>query len=117
MLSKSKRLKKKEVSFLLDKGEKRKSHFFSIILRKNRKNLCRFCIITGKSLKLKPVERIRLRRQIYSAINKNWTAIKPDTSLDVALIPYQQINGKSFAEISKEITYILDNLNKWEKTY
>ncbi|HBB02799.1 MAG: hypothetical protein US89_C0009G0021 [Candidatus Peregrinibacteria bacterium GW2011_GWF2_38_29] len=116
MLPKSMRLKKSEVEFLLDKGLKQRSNFFSIIFRKNNKSSCRFCVVVGKKLQLKPAQRTTLRRKIYEAIRKNLNQIS-NANLDAAFIPYTQINKVTPAEIEKEITYILTNFKKWAKTY
>lgn len=121
MLAKKNRLSRGQVEFLLKKGAKRKSGNFLVIFKENRALSNRFCIIISKKLRLTPVKRNRIRRQIYEAVRKNLGAATQsgtanNAGFDIALGPNSKIIGMKCAELENEIIYIFKNIFKWEKT-
>ncbi|MBI5152551.1 ribonuclease P protein component [Candidatus Peregrinibacteria bacterium] len=125
MLAKKNRLSKGQVEFLLRKGIRHKSSNFLVISKANKAGINRFCIIISKKLKLTPIKRTRIRRQIYEAIRKNLgagqgaaiaNAARPGATYDIALGPNSKILEKGFAEMENEIIYIFKNIFKWVKT-
>ncbi|MFH1533915.1 MAG: ribonuclease P protein component [Nitrospirota bacterium] len=108
MLEKKYRIERNQTQYILKKGEDSISKLFIIRYIKNNKGFNRYCSVVSKKIFTKAVDRNKLRRQIYHAIQLTSKEISsPKESLDIVLIPKKRITTAKFEEIEQDIRELI----------
>lgn len=109
MLPKKQRLAKNRIEYILKKGKKKHTHFFTVKYLSTKLPISRFCVITSLKISAKATVRNRLRRQIYEIFRLHPEL--PATPSDLVLISKALILQLKFAELTKNLLITLKNLN------
>lgn len=109
MIAKNFRLKRNQIGYLLDKGEKSSSRLFIVKYIKNDNDFSKFCVIISRKMSAKAVGRNRLRRQIYEAIRTSGIS-KNRVNMDIALIPKKPIANRTFPEIKEDLILLMNRI-------
>ncbi len=109
MISKSYRVPRNRIEYILKKGETSHSDLFIKKFKENEEGVNRFSTIVSCKIDPKAVRRNKLRRQIYEAIRLNIP--KTTKTFDSILIPKKRILQSSYQEIFDDIKTILTTSN------
>lgn len=109
MLSTTLRLRKLRVEYILKKGYRKKTHYFSIKFLKGVQSESRFAVVVSTKIEPKATDRNHLRRQIYEAIKSVEKATSP---LDIVLIAKPTIKKLPFAELQEIVISTLSQLHE-----
>lgn len=107
MLKKENRLRKKsDFDAIFKEQNFLKSSFLLLGFKKNNLNQSRFGIIVGKKISKKAVIRNKIKRTIREIIRSKIDEIY--IGYDVVIIPYKEIEKKSFQEVKNNINKELE---------
>ncbi len=107
MLAKPQRLEKRQVEYILKKGQSSTSKLFILKFTENNEEKSKYATIISSKISKKAVERNKLRRQIYEIIRTALKESTPEKNLNLVLIPKKQILSSSFEEIQEDIKEII----------
>jgi len=114
MLSKNRRIARKQFLGLFQGAKKIHSSHFSLLIKAiGSNNASSFSIIASKKVLPRAVSRARLRRRVYNIIKKQLTNFKP--SFEALFIAKAGIQKLSFSELEDEITALIEKANILEK--
>jgi ribonuclease P protein component len=111
MLPKNSRLTKKEIEFLFKKSRSLSTPCFFLKVLKRKLPESRYCIIFSKQLKLKGVERNKVKRRIAESIRKN-KELGPQ-GYDIAFIIKPLLLEKTRKEIEPVVHEALITLQQY----
>ncbi|MDX9970744.1 MAG: ribonuclease P protein component [Candidatus Gracilibacteria bacterium] len=109
MISKSFRLTKNDIKYILKKGDTNQSRLFIVKSRSSTNLLPKIAVITSKKLAKKAVIRNKLRRKIYEAFRLEMKETGTHPQKDFIFIAKTGILNKDFWEIKKDLNQILQN--------
>lgn len=105
MISKKYRLERRNIEYLLRKGDTLFSNNFIVKYSKNTKDFPRFCVIISKKCSKKAVERNKWRRRTYEAIRNSIKST--NTSNDYVIIAKKNILTTNYRNIENDILSLL----------
>lgn len=109
MLPKNNRLSSRETFADLKKsGRKYQSNSFALLYKENNLKVSRFGFIVSKRISLKATERNLIKRRLSEAVLKTIPSFSQNH--DFLFLAKNEILGKSFFEIEKEITDLFNRL-------
>ena len=108
MISKSRRIRRKEISYILSRGKRYNSSYFLVYIVKSdglEENPSRFSFSVSKKVCKGAVGRNKLRRRGYSIISQNIEKIKPN---HLFLFSFKkEAVAKSFSALEKDVLELL----------
>ncbi|MCX6733628.1 MAG: ribonuclease P protein component [Candidatus Peregrinibacteria bacterium] len=114
MLSKLNRLSTKEIDLLFKKGASFRTPLVTIRRRATDSSLARFAVMFAKGNKLNSVERNRLKRQVYSQIEKELPNYQ--TGADYGILLSTRLIGMKDEKRREELAPVLKHLMKPNQT-
>jgi len=111
MIPQELRVPKKLIPLILKKGNSVNSRLFIVRFWSNNEQTYRFRTIVSTKLEKKAVDRNKIRRRIYEAVNTNLKAISINgikNPQDLILIPKKKIKYAKYKDIEDDILTLLD---------
>ena len=106
MLAKIYKLKKEnDFKIVFEKGKFYQFNLIKLKFFKNSLDYSRFGFIVSKKFSKKATERNRIKRQLNSAVELNFSKIK--NGFDIVVMISSELNNKSYQEIEDEFIKLL----------